>query len=955
MAKRVSRRERAGVSSPDPDHAIRVRGARVHNLRDVDIDIPRDRFVVLTGVSGSGKSSLAFDTLYAEGQRRYIESLSTYARHFLDQLERPDVDLIDGLPPTVSIDQRSGSANPRSTVATITEIYDYLRLLYARAGVPHCPQCGDAIRRQMPEQMVAGVLAMQEGRKVLVLAPLVRGRKGQHIDTFRAIRRAGLLRARVDGQMVEIRDDPKLARTKTHDIEAVIDRLVVREGIRPRLAESIDLALKLGEGTVILSAQTESGWEDRILSVRFACPRCGVGFEELEPRTFSFNSPYGACPTCDGLGTLSAFEADLVIPDRSKSLAQEGVAPWQAVGARLRERLAGDPSLADWLKRHGLTRTAKLASWPSKRLKQFLEGEPEAGFEGLLAALEQAYLTAATERQRAVLAAYRGEAICPDCAGARLRPEARAVTLAGRPIQEVTSLPVTVATRFFAELTFEPPLDAVGPPLVREIETRLGFLDHVGLGYLTLARPADTLSGGELQRVRLASQIGSGLVGVGYLLDEPTTGLHQRDTARLLASLANLRDLGNSVLVVEHDEATIRAADWVIDLGPGAGPDGGQVVATGPPGALHVTGDSPTARYLNHEIAIAIDRRDRLEHSPGSITVVGASEHNLKTINVRFPLGTFTAVTGVSGSGKSTLVLDVLARAVRRQLEGVGPRPGAHKKVEGLAAIAKQIVIDQAPIGRTPRSTPGTYTGVFDEIRKVFALTRDAKVRGYKASRFSFNVKGGRCEACQGQGLKRIEMNFLPDLFVRCESCGGKRFNRQTLEVRYKGLSIGDVLDLRVDAAREVFDPVPRVKQLLDALHEVGLGYVTLGQSSTTLSGGEAQRVKLAAELGRLETGKTLYILDEPTTGLHFADVANLLRVLHRLADLGNTIVVIEHNLDVIKTADWVVDLGPEGGDSGGDVVAMGPPQAISKVEASYTGQYLRGLLPPGKAGECFV
>ena len=914
--------------------AIRVRGARVHNLRDVDVDIPRDRLVVLTGVSGSGKSSLAFDALYAEGQRRYIEGLSSYARQFLDQLERPDVDLIEGLPPTVSIDQRSGSANPRSTVATVTEIYDYLRLLYARAGVPHCPNCGRAIHRQTPEQIVTGVLGMQEGRKVIVLAPIVRGRKGQHADAFAAIRRAQLLRARVDGQMVELADgDPKLAKTKVHDIEAVVDRLVVRVGIRPRLAESVDLALKLGQGAVILSAQEGETWDDRVLSIHYACVACGVGFEELEPRTFSFNSPYGACPTCDGLGVLRRFDPDLVIPDRSKSIA-EG-----AIAAKVES-----PEVADFLKRHDLTRKTPLSKWPRATLRAFLDGEPGAEYPGLLAILDREYTAARTEARRAALGAFRSEETCPACAGARLRPEARAVTVGGLGIKAVTDLPAAEARGFFESLAFESPLDQVGPPLVREIANRLAFLDRVGLGYLSLGRPADTLSGGELQRVRLATQIGSGLVGVGYVLDEPTAGLHPRDTGRLLESLADLRDQGNSVIVVEHDEATIRAADWLIDLGPGAGPDGGRIVAEGPPSALVEAepGTSATLRYLNGSAPVHVPHADRLARSPGWIAVIGASEHNLKGVEARFPVGALTCVSGVSGSGKSSLVLDVLARAARRTLGEAGPRPGAFERIEGLEAVEKLIAIDQAPIGRNPRSTPATYTGLYDEIRKVFAQTREAKVRGYRPNRFSFNVKGGRCESCQGQGERKIEMNFLPDLYVRCESCHGLRFNRPTLEARYKGKSIGEALLMRVDEARAFFDAIPRVLRGLEALHDAGLGYVTLGQSSTTLSGGEAQRVKLAAELGRASSGRTLYILDEPTTGLHFADVANLLRVLHRLADLGNTLVVIEHNLDVIRSADWVVDLGPEGGAAGGRVVAMGPPEAVAGVAESYTGQYLR-------------
>ncbi|MDR3633842.1 MAG: excinuclease ABC subunit UvrA [Isosphaeraceae bacterium] len=933
----------AMAEHPDDDgEAIRVRGARVHNLRDIDVDLPRDRLVVLTGVSGSGKSSLAFDTLYAEGQRRYIESLSSYARQFLDQLQRPDVDLIDGLPPTVAIDQRAGAANPRSTVATVTEIHDYLRLLYARTGVPHCPDCGQPIRRQTPEQMVAGALALPEGRKVLVLAPLVRGRKGEHHDAFQAVRREGLIRVRVDGQVLELRDDPKLARTKPHDIEAVVDRLVVREGIRPRLAESIDLALKLGQGTVILSIQNDQAWDDRVLSIHFACPACGAGFEELEPRTFSFNSPYGACRACDGLGVVSSFDPELVVPDRSRSVANGAIAPWS--GSKERNAFSHLPGLDAYLKRNRLKASTPLAKWTSKAVSLLLEGEPGEGFMGVLPQLQQQFEAAKTERQRAALTAFRAEVPCPACLGARLRPEARAVTVAGRPIHEVQALAVAASRPFFAGLTFDPPLDLVGPPLTREIVNRLDFLERVGLGYLSLDRAADSLSGGELQRVRLATQIGSGLVGVCYVLDEPTAGLHPRDTDRLLASLRDLRDQGNSVVVVEHDEATIRAADWLIDLGPGAGPDGGRIVALGPPNHLPDAPESLTARHLRHEAARPLQPGGRLARSRSAIKVLGAEEHNLKGIDVTIPVGTLTCVTGVSGSGKSTLINEILARSVRRALDRAGPRPGAHDQIAGLDAIDKLIEVDQSPIGRGPRSTPGTYTGVYDEIRKVFAQTREAKIRGYGPSRFSFNVKGGRCEACEGQGVRRVEMQFLADLYVVCDACRGQRFNRQTLEVRFKGKSIGDVLDMRVDEARLYFDAHPKVRRALDALHEAGLGYVTLGQSSTTLSGGEAQRVKLAAELGRVDTGRTLYILDEPTTGLHFADVARLLSVLHHLADLGNTLVVIEHNLDVIRTADWVIDLGPDGGEAGGQVVAMGPPQNIAEVAASYTGQYLKRI-----------
>jgi excinuclease ABC subunit A len=921
--------------------AIRLRGVRVHNLRDLDVDIPRDSLVVLTGVSGSGKSSLAFDTLHAEGRRRYIEGLSSYARQFLDQMERPDVDSIEGLPPTVAIDQKTSSANPRSTVGTITEAYDYLRLLYARTGAPHCPNCGQPIRRQAPEQVVDQVLGLGEGTKVLVLAPMVRDRKGQHLDVFHAIREARLMRARVDGQVLEVdAEPPKLAKTKTHRIEAIVDRLVVREGIRPRIAESVDLALKLGGGTVILSIQSGDVWEDRISSIHYACPGCGTSLGEVEPRTFSFNSPHGACPSCGGLGSFRSFDPDLVLPDRSKSIDGGAVAPWEALPPSSRRASLDDPGLASFWKRHKLSKSTPLTDWPAKEVGSFFQGEVGV-YAGLLADLEQHLAAAKTDARKMALVAFRSESTCPDCQGARLRPEARAVRVGGKAIHELTALSIDAARVFLASLRFEPAQERIGPPLVAEVDSRLAFLHEVGLDYLTLDRAADTLSGGELQRVRLATQIGSGLVGVCYVLDEPTAGLHPRDTTRLLASLAGLRDRGNSVVVVEHDEATIRAADWLIDLGPGAGPDGGLVVAQGPPDALIESGESATARHLRGETHPPAGSPGRLARSPGSIRIRGATEHNLQGVDATIPLGTLTCVTGVSGSGKSTLIHDILARAARRHLEQVGPRPGAQEGVDGLEAIDKLIAIDQSPIGRGPRSTPATYTGVFDEIRKVYAKTREAKVRGYAASRFSFNVKGGRCETCQGQGVRKVEMNFLPDLYVRCETCEGLRYNPQTLECRFKGRSIGDVLQMRVDDARALFDKIPKVARPLEALQEAGLGYVALGQSSTTLSGGEAQRVKLASELGRVATGRTLYILDEPTTGLHFADVAALLLVLHRLADLGNTLVVIEHNLDVIRTADWVIDLGPEGGDRGGQLVAEGPPGAIADAAESETGRWL--------------
>lgn len=813
---------------------IRVRGARVHNLQGLDVDVPLDRLVVFTGVSGSGKSSLAFDTIHAEGRRRYIESLSVAARPFLDRIERPDVDLVEGLPPTVALDQRPGPPSRRSTVGTITEIHDFLRILFARTGLPHCSKCRRAIRRQSPEEIVDTVLALPEGRKLMVLAPLVRGRKGEHLAAFDAIRRDGLLRARVDGEIIEVRDTPKLAKTKSHDIEAVVDRLVVREGIRPRLAESVDRALKLGDGTITLTiaGDDNAGWADRVLSTRYGCPDCGVGLAELEPRTFSFNSPYGACPKCDGLGVLG--------PEGPDALA-----------------------------------------------------------------------------------------VCPDCSGARLRPEARAVTLDGRAIHELTAMSITELIPWLDALAFSPPLDQVGPVLLDEVRPRVRSLDRVGLGYLTLDRGADTLSGGELQRVRLAGQIGPGLVGVAYVLDEPTVGLHPRDTERLLDCLRELRARGNSVLVVEHDEAVIRAADWVIDLGPGAGPDGGRLVASGTPADLD-RGPGP------HTGAPAETPETPLKTAgPQSwITIVGARAHNLKGDAARFPIGGLTCVTGVSGSGKSSLVLDVLGRAGDR-----GPVP--FERIEGIEAFARVVLVDQTPIGRTPRSTPATAVGVFDEVRRVFAQVREAKVRGFKASRFSFNAPSGRCEVCRGHGVRRIGLHFLPDLFVRCDACEGRRFNRATLEVRYKGKSIADVLALRVDAALRLFDAVPKVRRGLNALHEAGLGYVTLGQSSTTLSGGEAQRVKLAAELGRQSSERTLFLLDEPTTGLHRTDVRRLLGVFRGLIEQGHTLVVIEHNLDVIRAADWVIDLGPEGGDEGGHVVVMGTPATVSACPAGITGRYL--------------
>lgn len=928
---------------PSEENLIQLRGVRVHNLKGISVDIPRDRLVVLTGVSGSGKSSLAFDTLYAEGQRRYIESLSAFARQFLDQAERPDVDAIDGLPPTVAIDQRAGSANPRSTIGTLTEILDYLRLLYARVGLAHCPTCRTPIRSQTPEQIVGNVMAMPEGRKVLVLAPLVRGRKGKHAEAFQAIRRAGLLRARVDGKVIEVSpEDLPLPASKEHDIEAVIDRLVLREGIRPRLSESVDLALKVGQGAVILSCQVGEVWEDLLFSVHSSCPDCGQGVGDLEPRSFSFNSPHGACPDCGGLGEVPTFDQDLLIPDFTLSLSKGAIAPWS--DPRLKGLLPGidGPRVKSLLKKAGLKPSTPLSAWPDAAVQTFLLGDPG----GLIRDLQAILDVTKSQRVRGALEAYRSPKTCGGCGGARLGPGPGGVLLGGRSLPEVSNLAIIDAKQFLEGLEFDPGQTEVGPPLAAEAVKRLGFLARLGVGYLSLSRGSDTLSGGELQRVRLASRIGSGLVGVCYILDEPTAGLHPRDTDRLLEALTSLRDQGNSVIVVEHDESTILASDWLIDLGPGAGPEGGEVVAEGTPEAVKSSGQSLTARYLRGEQEIPHPASPRIGPSTGWLHLRNIRARNLKGIDVDIPSGAFSCVTGVSGSGKSTLVYEVLARVVRRRLDRRGPKPEGLGSVVGEELFDKLILVDQSPIGKGPRSTPATYTGVFDEIRKLFARTKEAKVRGYKPSRFSFNAKGGRCEVCEGQGLRRIPLNFLPDLEVRCEACEGLRFHRQTLEIQFKGRSIGDVLRLRVDESRELFRSQPAVSKGLDSLQEAGLGYLTLGQSGTTLSGGEAQRVKLSVELARPSTGKTLYLLDEPTTGLHFHDVSRLLGLLQRLTDLGNTLVVIEHNLDVVKTADWVIDLGPEGGDLGGQLLAMGPPALLASSPDSATGKYLRKAAP---------
>ncbi|OJW19794.1 MAG: excinuclease ABC subunit A [Planctomycetales bacterium 71-10] len=925
---------------------IAVRGARTHNLKGVDVDLPRDALVVLTGVSGSGKSSLAFDTVFAEGRRRYVEGLSIYARQFLDQLERPDVDDVDGLPPTVAIDQHAGRPGPRSTVGTLTDIQDSLRVLFSRLGVPHCPGCGLPIRSQTPEQMAASILALPAGTRLLLMAPLVRGRKGAHAEVFQAIRRAGLIRARVDGEVVEIDEPPKLAKAKAHTIDAVVDRLVVREGVAPRLAESLNLALKLSEGLATIAVDAGGTWEDRTMSVHHACPDCGVSLPALEPRGFSFNSPEGACPACDGLGVVAAFQPGLVVPDRSRSLASGAVAPWSKLGARLRAAQLDDPRLSAFLGRLKLKRDAPLASWPEAAVEAFLLGEKgKAAFPGILAMLAELERDHARPSVLSALASFREEATCPACGGSRLRPEALAARVGGRSIAQACDLAVDEARAFFDGLTFAEDDAVVAAPLLREIRGRLRFLADVGLGYLTLGRAAGTLSGGELQRVRLAAQLGSDLVGVCYVLDEPTAGLHPRDTDRLLDGLRRLRDLGNSVLVVEHDESVIRAADWLVDVGPGAGPAGGEIVAVGPLDRIAASPASLTGRRLRGEDRRGRDRSDRLARSPGRLTIRGPTVHNLREIDARIPLGALTCVTGVSGSGKSTLVLDVLARAFRRRGRSDLREVPELGTIAGWDSLAGMVEVDQSPIGRTPRSTPATFTSVFDEIRRVFARTREARTRGYGPARFSFNARGGRCETCRGLGRRRVPMQILPDLYVACEECRGQRFNRSTLEILFKEKSIGDVLGMRVDEALAFFDAQPRVLPGLRSLHDVGVGYLTLGQSGATLSGGEAQRVKLAAHLSRPEAGDLLYILDEPTTGLHFADVDRLLGVLERLADRGNTLVVIEHNPDVIAAADWVVDMGPGAGARGGRIVAMGPPAEIAASPDSPTGAYLKSLM----------
>ena len=936
---------------------IIVKGARANNLKNIDVTIPRDKLVVMTGVSGSGKSSLAFDTIYAEGQRRYVESLSSYARMFLGQMDKPDVDYIEGLSPAISIDQKTTSKNPRSTVGTVTEIYDYLRLLWARAGTPHCPNCGKEIRQQTIDQIIDQVLALPEGTRIQVMAPVIRGKKGEHAKVFEDAKRSGYVRARVDGSLYELDEEIKLEKNKKHSIEIIVDRLIIRPDIRQRLTDSVETAAKLSGGLVIVNLLREE--KDLSFSQNYACEDCGISMEELTPRMFSFNNPFGACPTCTGLGNQLKADPALIVQDGEKSILDGAIqaSGWNNIRGDGISRMYFDALSKKY--KFSLTEPWDRLSDEAKNIILYgtkgetleLHYDPPRGkgvlkqaFEGICNNIERRYKETQSDASRKELEELMSECPCPDCQGRRLRKESLAVTVGEKNIYEFTTLSVEDALIWMDGLTLTEQQMLIADRILKEIRSRLGFLKSVGLGYLTLSRSAGTLSGGESQRIRLATQIGSSLMGVLYILDEPSIGLHQRDNDKLLATLKNLRDLGNSLIVVEHDEDTMRAADYLIDIGPGAGVHGGQVVAAGTPAEVMANPDSLTGQYLSGKKKIEVPTVRR----PGNgkvLKVIGAAENNLRHIDVEFPLGTFTVVTGVSGSGKSSLVNEVLFKRLGAELMRMKVRPGKCDRIEGIEQLDKVVNIDQSPIGRTPRSNPATYTGLFNDIRDLFASTQEAKSRGYGQGRFSFNVRGGRCEACSGDGLLKIEMHFLPDIFVPCEVCKGRRYNRETLEVRYKGKNIADVLDMTVDEALDFFSALPKLKKRLQTLQDVGLGYVKLGQPSTELSGGEAQRVKLATELSKQATGKTIYILDEPTTGLHSDDVRKLLEVLQRLVDAGNTVVVIEHNLDVIKCADHLIDLGPEGGDGGGTIVCTGTPEAVAACPASFTGQYLKRML----------
>lgn len=953
----------ADISHIPNDLKITIQGAREHNLKNVDLSVPRNRMVVFTGLSGSGKSSLAFDTLFAEGQRRYVESLSAYARQFLGRMDKPNVDFIEGLSPAVSIDQKTTNRNPRSTVGTITEIYDYLRLLFARTGEPHCPVCGEPVSAQTPQQMVDSLLAMPERTRFQILAPVVRGRKGEFVDLLELLRADGYARALIDGDMRQLSDDIKLAKQKKHTIEVVVDRLVIKDGIRQRLTDSIETALKLSKGLVVadfVDLDEHDPNRRRPFSEKRACPNGHqLELDEIEPRTFSFNAPYGACPACTGIGYNLEIDPELVIPDPSKTLNEGAIEPWgltKGTGDYYRHVLEGlgeemgfdlDTPWQDLPEdvRHAIMYGHDFKVKVSYRNRWGRLREYSTGFEGVVRTLMRRHDETDSDQMKQYYESYMREVPCQACGGKRLRPEVLAVTVDGKSIADVCDMPVERSLAWIKNLRLEGSAAAIAGEVVKEIRARLAFLNDVGLSYLTLSRAAKTLSGGEAQRIRLATQIGSGLVGVMYVLDEPSIGLHQRDNKRLIETLHHLRDLGNTLIVVEHDQETIETADWLVDIGPGAGEHGGEVVYSGP--AAHII-DAPrsiTGDYIAGRRAIEVPKRRRRTNTGRRLTVVGARENNLKNINVNFPLGVMTCVTGVSGSGKSTLVNTILYPVLADKLNGARIVPGKHTRIEGIEQCDKVIHVDQNPIGRTPRSNPATYTGVWDKIRALFAKTPEAQVRGYGPGRFSFNVKGGRCEACHGDGTLKIEMNFLPDVYVQCEECHGKRYNRETLEVKYNGKSVADVLDMPIEEAAKFFKAYPSISRYLDTLTQVGLGYIRLGQPATTLSGGESQRVKLATELQRRSTGKTVYILDEPTTGLHFEDVRKLLLVLQGLVDKGNTVIVIEHNLDVIKSADWIIDLGPEGGDGGGTVVAQGTPEQVAKNENSWTGRFLKDML----------
>ena len=939
-----------------PKQYIKIRGANEHNLKNISVDIPRNELVVLTGLSGSGKSSLAFDTIYAEGQRRYMESLSSYARQFLGQMEKPEVESIEGLSPAISIDQKSTNRNPRSTVGTVTEIYDYMRLLYARIGIPHCPKCGREIHKQTIDQMVDQIMAMPERTKIQLLAPVVRGRKGEHVKVLEQARKSGYMRVRIDGNLYELSEEIKLEKNIKHNIDIIVDRLVVKEGIENRLTDSIETVMSLSNGLMTVDV---IGGEPVNFSQSFSCPDCGISIDEVEPRSFSFNNPFGACPECFGLGYKMEFDEDLMIPDKSLSISQGAIVVmgWQSCtdkGSFTRAILDAlaeeyhfslDTPFQDYPKEiHDIIIYGTGGHEVKVRYKsQRGEGIYDVAFEGLIENVNRRYKETFSEASKAEYETYMRITPCPACKGQRLKKESLAVTVGGLNIYQATNMSIVKFKEFMDGLTLTPMQQTIGASILKEIKARISFLIDVGLDYLSLSRATGTLSGGEAQRIRLATQIGSGLVGVAYILDEPSIGLHQRDNDKLLKTLLHLRDLGNSVLVVEHDEDTMRAADCIVDIGPGAGEHGGQIVAVGTAEEIMKNPESITGAYLSGRLQIPVP--DQRRTPTGWITVRGAEENNLKKIDVSFPLGVMTCVTGVSGSGKSSLVNEILYKALAKKLNRARTIPGKHKCIEGVEQLDKIIAIDQSPIGRTPRSNPATYTGVFDLIRDLFASTADAKAKGYNKGRFSFNVKGGRCEACSGDGIIKIEMHFLPDVYVPCEVCGGKRYNRETLEVKYKGKSIYDVLDMTVEDALKFFENVPSITRKIQTLYDVGLGYVRLGQPSTELSGGEAQRIKLATELSKRSTGKTIYILDEPTTGLHFADVHKLIEILRRLSDGGNTVVVIEHNLDVIKTADYIIDIGPEGGDKGGTVIAKGTPEEEAESPVSYTGKYVKKYL----------